>query len=58
MNRGITPISQIVWGVLIWNGLKQHTHGGVHYLEKNFGKKIWSKPVFVYTFGGWVGMSI
>jgi hypothetical protein len=35
-NRGNTPTSQIVWGVLIWNGLKRHTHNGFPSFEKNF----------------------
>jgi hypothetical protein len=33
---GLPPISQIVRGVLIWNGLKPHTHDGFQNLEKNF----------------------
>jgi len=54
----MTPTSQIVWGVLVWNGLKPHTHKGFYDWEKNFGKKIWSGHRICYTFGGWVGLSI
>jgi hypothetical protein len=33
---GDTPTSQIVWGVLVWNGLNRHTHKGFPNLGKNF----------------------
>jgi hypothetical protein len=55
---GLPLTSQIVRGVLIWNGLNPHTYNGFCSLEKNFGKKIWWGQFFYSTFGGWVGLSV
>jgi hypothetical protein len=51
---GIAPISQIVWGVLVWNGLTHYIYEGFLNFKKNFLKKFWLVYIFVPTFG-WVG---
>jgi hypothetical protein len=52
---GDTPISQNVWGVLIWSGLNCHIHKGFLNFGKNFWKKFGKYKNYILPLaGGWV----